>query len=212
MRSTSEIADLVRIDHFRGFESYWSVPAEAETAREGSWEPGPGDAIFTAMRDAFGNLPIVAEDLGVITPEVDGLRDRHGIPGMHVLQFDVCDPDFHLSDVAENSVCYTGTHDNDTTVGWFHGSPDDIRSETDIALAQEAVLRTTGARPKPCTSGSSRRRSPPPPGLQSHRCRTISAWARRPVSTRQGLPAATGSGVFWMQNCHRNSATMSRRW
>jgi len=145
LRSTSEIADLVRIDHFRGFESYWSVPAEAETAREGSWEPGPGDAIFTAMRDAFGTLPIVAEDLGVITPEVDGLRDRNGIPGMHVLQFDVCDPDFHLSDVAENSVCYTGTHDNDTTVGWFHGSPDDIRSETDIALAQEAVLRTTGA-------------------------------------------------------------------
>jgi len=144
LRATSELADLVRIDHFRGFESYWSVPADADTAREGAWEPGPGDAIFDAMKDALGDLPIVAEDLGVITPEVEGLRDRHNIPGMHVLQFDVCDAGFGLSDVGENSVCYTGTHDNDTTIGWFHGSPDDIRSATDIALAQEAVLELTG--------------------------------------------------------------------
>ena len=143
LRATSELADLVRIDHFRGFESYWSVPAGAETARQGAWEPGPGDAIFDAMRNALGNLPIVAEDLGVITPEVEGLRDRHEIPGMHVLQFDVCDADFRLSDVAENSVCYTGTHDNDTTLGWFRGSPGDIRSATDIELTQEAALRIT---------------------------------------------------------------------
>ncbi len=148
LRSTSELTDLVRIDHFRGFEAYWSIPADAATARTGAWEPGPGDAIFDAMRDALGNLPIVAEDLGVITPEVESLRDRHRIPGMHVLQFDACDPDFHLDDVAENSVCYTGTHDNDTTIGWFHGSPNDIRSDEDIATAQQAVLALTKGSPE----------------------------------------------------------------
>ncbi len=147
LRATAELADLVRIDHFRGFESYWAVPTGSETARTGVWEPGPGDAIFDAMREALGTLPIVAEDLGVITPEVEGLRDRHRIPGMRVLQFDVCDTDFNLSDVGVNSVCYTGTHDNDTTVGWFHGSPDDIRSADDILRAQKAVLDVTGGSP-----------------------------------------------------------------
>lgn len=144
LKATAEIADLVRIDHFRGFESYWSIPAESETARTGAWEPGPGDAIFDAMRESLGSLPIIAEDLGVITPEVEGLRDRHNIPGMRVLQFDVCDDGFNLADVGVNSVCYTGTHDNDTTVGWFHGSPDDLRSEEDIRSAQQAVLKLTG--------------------------------------------------------------------
>ncbi len=146
LRATAELTDLVRIDHFRGFESYWAVPASSETARLGAWEPGPGDAIFDAMREALGNLPIVAENLGVITPEVEGLRARHSIPGMYVLQFDVCDPDVDLADLEENSVCYTGTHDNDTTIGWFHGSPDDIRSDTDIRAAQAAVLNATGGR------------------------------------------------------------------
>jgi len=144
LRATAEFADLVRIDHFRGFESYWSVPADSETARTGVWEPGPGDAIFDAMRESMGSLPIIAEDLGVITPEVEGLRDRHNIPGMRVLQFDVCDTDFSLSNIGQNSVCYTGTHDNDTTAGWYRGSPDDIRSDEDIQLAQKAVLRITG--------------------------------------------------------------------
>ncbi len=148
LKATAEIADLVRIDHFRGFESYWSIPADSDTARIGEWEPGPGDEIFDAMRDALGSLPIIAEDLGVITPEVEDLRDRHNIPGMRVLQFDVCDDGFELSDVAGNSVCYTGTHDNDTTIGWYHGSPDDIRSESDIKLAQEAVLKITGGTPE----------------------------------------------------------------
>ncbi|MGI9233279.1 MAG: 4-alpha-glucanotransferase, partial [Woeseiaceae bacterium] len=98
LRASTQLADIVRIDHFRGFESYWSVPSDAETARVGAWEPGPGDAIFDAMRNGLGNLPIVAEDLGVITPEVEALRDRHQIPGMRVLQFDVCDEGFSLSD------------------------------------------------------------------------------------------------------------------
>ena len=148
LRATAELTDLVRIDHFRGFEAYWSIPAAAETARTGEWEPGPNDAIFDAMRDTLGALPIVAENLGVITPEVEALRERHGIPGMHVLQFDVCDPGFTLDAVAENSVCYTGTHDNDTTVGWFHGSPDDIRSQEEIEQTQESVLALTGGSTK----------------------------------------------------------------
>jgi 4-alpha-glucanotransferase len=144
LRASAELTDLVRIDHFRGFEAYWSVPSDADTARDGVWEPGPGDAIFDAMKDALGVLPIVAEDLGVITPEVEELRDRHHMPGMRVLQFDVCDEGFKLSDVGENSVCYTGTHDNDTTIGWFNGSPDDIRSEEEIVSARQAVLIITG--------------------------------------------------------------------
>ena len=148
LRASAKLADIVRIDHFRGFEAYWSVPADSDTARVGAWEPGPGDAIFDAMKDALGNLPIVAEDLGVITPEVDGLRERHNFPGMRVLQFDVCDPDFKLAGVGPNSVCYTGTHDNDTTIGWFKGSPNDIRSAEDIELTQKAVLEITGGTPE----------------------------------------------------------------
>ncbi len=148
LRASAELADIVRIDHFRGFESYWSVPADSDTARVGAWEPGPGDAIFNAMKDALGVLPIVAEDLGVITPEVEALRDRHHIPGMRVLQFDVCEQGFRLSDVRENSVCYTGTHDNDTTIGWFNGSPDDIRSREEIEQTRKAVLEITGGTPE----------------------------------------------------------------
>ena len=148
LRATTELVDIVRIDHFRGFESYWSVPADADTARIGAWEPGPGNAIFDAMQKSLGSLPIVAEDLGVITPEVEALRDRHHIPGMVVLQFDVVDEDFDLDEVPENCVCYTGTHDNDTTLGWFRGSPDDIRSAEEIKATQTAVLELTGGKPE----------------------------------------------------------------
>ena len=144
LRAASEMMDIVRIDHFRGFEAYWAVAADSGTARLGSWEPGPGDAIFDALRDALGYLPIVAEDLGVITQAVNALRDRHNIPGMKVLQFAVSDPDFELGAVGENSVCYTGTHDNDTTLGWFNGSPDDMRDDEEIASTQRDALRMTG--------------------------------------------------------------------
>jgi 4-alpha-glucanotransferase len=147
LRASAELADIVRIDHFRGFEAYWSVPADSDTARDGRWEPGPLDAIFDAMRDALGTLPIVAEDLGVITPAVEALRDRHHIPGMRVLQFDVCDEGFELSEIGRHSVCYTGTHDNDTTIGWFRGSPDDIRSDDEIRRTRQAVLQVTGGTP-----------------------------------------------------------------
>ena len=147
LRATAELTDLVRIDHFRGFEAYWSIPAGSKTARTGAWEPGPGDAIFDAMSEALGSLPIVAENLGVITPEVEALRERHNIPGMVVLQFDIADENFDLESVEENCVCYTGTHDNDTTLGWFRGSPGDIRSDEEISATREAALRRTGGSP-----------------------------------------------------------------
>ncbi len=148
LRKSVEMADLVRIDHFRGFESYWSVPAEATTARDGEWLPGPADALFDAIRDSLGQLPIVAEDLGIITPEVDVLRERHAIPGMKVLQFEIGNEDFDVENIDGNCVCYTGTHDNDTTVGWFRGSPDDNRSEMEIRRTRERVLEVTNGRPE----------------------------------------------------------------
>jgi len=144
LRRSARLVDLVRIDHFRGFEAYWSIPAGSETAKTGEWRPGPGCAIFDAMQDALGELPIVAEDLGVITPAVEALRDHYHFPGMRVLQFDVAGAGFELSHVADNSICYTGTHDNDTTIGWFHGSADDLRTPTEIYETQLAALRITG--------------------------------------------------------------------
>jgi 4-alpha-glucanotransferase len=144
MRHIGQQTDLVRIDHFRGFESYWSVPFGETTARNGEWLPGPGPALFEALRGALGDLPIVAEDLGVITPEVDALRLGQGLPGMVVLQFEVGDPDFDYDAVAVNSVCYTGTHDNDTTIGWFRGAGDDTRTRQQVREAQAAVLERTG--------------------------------------------------------------------
>lgn len=147
MRQASSMSDIVRIDHFRGFESYWSVPAESTTARNGEWQSGPGGELFTAMRAALGRLPIVAEDLGFITSQVHELRQMHDIPGMRVLQFDVNDPAFQIENIEENSVCYTGTHDNDTTVGWFQGGQDDIRDHHEIESSRENALRLTGGSP-----------------------------------------------------------------
>lgn len=144
LRASMELVDLVRIDHFRGFEAYWSVPAGADTAKVGAWEPGPGDSLFEAMRDALGKLPIVAENLGVITPEVEALRTRHDMPGMHVLQFDVADDAIEIGGFEVNSVTYTGTHDNDTTLGWFRGSPGDIRTREEILRTQASALEKTG--------------------------------------------------------------------
>ena len=137
-------ADMVRIDHFRGFESYWAVPAGAANARTGHWEKGPGEALFAALRASLGNLPIVAEDLGIITAAVDELRDRQGIPGMRVLQFDIAAEEFDPEAIPQNCVCYTGTHDNDTTVGWFNGSDGSMHSAAEFALMQQRVLERTG--------------------------------------------------------------------
>jgi 4-alpha-glucanotransferase len=144
MHHAANQSDLVRIDHFRGLESFWSIPFGAETARNGEWIDGPGDGLFTAMKAALGSLPIVAEDLGVITAEVDRLRQRHHMPGMKVLQFEVGDASFNIDLIADNCVCYTGTHDNDTTVGWFNGGEQDTRSDFQIIESQQNTLRATG--------------------------------------------------------------------
>ncbi|MDS4070289.1 MAG: 4-alpha-glucanotransferase [Candidatus Competibacter sp.] len=114
--------DLLRIDHFRGLEAYWEIPASAETAVSGRWQPAPGDELFQTLKVEFGGLPLVAEDLGIITPEVEVLRDAHGLPGMKVLHFAFgggADNPYLPHHHIPNSVVYTGTHDNNTTVGWF---------------------------------------------------------------------------------------------
>lgn len=111
--------DYLRMDHFRGFVGYWSVPAGAETAREGCWREGPGDALFRALSARVGRLPLIAEDLGVITEDVRQLRERLGLPGMAVLQFLLADPEWDAARQGTDTICYTGTHDNDTSVGWY---------------------------------------------------------------------------------------------
>jgi len=117
-----ELADMLRIDHFRGFVDYWEIPASEPTAVKGRWQAGPGDALFAALTQALGPLPIIAEDLGIITPEVIALRERTGFPGMRVLQFafseDASHP-FLPHNFETNTVVYTGTHDNDTVQGWW---------------------------------------------------------------------------------------------
>ena len=115
-------ADLVRLDHFRAFDAYWSIAAGAVTAREGRWCPGPGSRFFDALGAALGRMPFVAEDLGLITESVTALRRAYALPGMQVLQFLVDQPGFDAGAIGEDTVCYTGTHDNDTTVGWYAGS------------------------------------------------------------------------------------------
>ncbi|GAA3802652.1 4-alpha-glucanotransferase [Nocardioides panacisoli] len=127
-----ELFDLVRIDHFRGFEAAWHVPVEAPTARDGEWVKAPGKEVLAALVEAAGPGSLVAEDLGVITPEVDALRTAYRLPGMKVLQFAFDgDPDNpHLpAQHDELSVVYTGTHDNDTTVGWWDGLDEDARQQ-----------------------------------------------------------------------------------
>ncbi|HLJ85818.1 MAG TPA: 4-alpha-glucanotransferase [Candidatus Angelobacter sp.] len=118
-----QTCDIVRLDHFRGFESYWEIPATEMTAVNGRWVHGPGDDLFHALRNRLGDLPLIAEDLGLITPEVHALRERLGIPGMKILQFGFGDPGAHIylpHKFDHNCVVYTGTHDNDTTVGWWN--------------------------------------------------------------------------------------------
>ncbi len=122
LAASLELVDLVRIDHFRGFEAYWEVPAGESTAINGRWMKGPGQEFFDAMTEALGGeLPIVAEDLGVITPEVEKLRDDVGLPGMKVLQFAWSGPDnaFLPHEHPQHAVVYSGTHDNDPTLGWW---------------------------------------------------------------------------------------------
>ncbi len=146
-RHAMAYADLVRIDHFRGFEAYWAIPYGSETARTGAWQPGPGKAIFRALRDGLGELPIVAENLGVITPAVEELRQEYGMPGMVILQFDASKPGFERDHVDGNCVVYTGCHDTDTTQGWFNGGPGDVRSPEEVRQEQRVILEKTGGSP-----------------------------------------------------------------
>jgi 4-alpha-glucanotransferase len=122
VKRTFELFDILRIDHFRGFEGYWEIPANEKTARIGRWVKGPGEDLFNAIKNELGTLPIIAEDLGVVTPEVTALREKFNFPGMKILQFAFStDPaDNFLPHVYEkNYVVFTGTHDNDTTIGWY---------------------------------------------------------------------------------------------
>lgn len=116
------LADVIRIDHFRGFVDYWEIPADEPTAVKGCWRAGPGNALFEALAQALGALPIIAEDLGIITPEVNALRVRTGFPGMRVLEFAFsgdASSSFLPHNYEPNTVVYTGTHDNDTVLGWW---------------------------------------------------------------------------------------------
>jgi len=137
--------DLVRIDHFRGLAAYWAVPAGAATAREGRWCPAPGHALFRALKSDFGELPLVAEDLGVITDDVTELRQAFGLPGMRVLQFgfDGSPHNPHLPhNYQPDLVAYTGTHDNDTTAGWYRSLQADAARKVQFYLdcPADAVL------------------------------------------------------------------------
>ncbi|HEY6491230.1 MAG: 4-alpha-glucanotransferase [Terracidiphilus sp.] len=122
MRRSCALFDIVRLDHFRGFEAYWSIPASDDTAVHGEWVKAPGIALFKALEASLGRMPLVAEDLGLITPEVDALRIELGMPGMKVIQFGFGDKGAHIHlphRYAPETVAYTGTHDNDTTHGWW---------------------------------------------------------------------------------------------
>ena len=123
VEATLSVVDIVRVDHFRGFAACWEIPGGDKTAERGRWVEAPGKELFTAIRKALGNLPIIAEDLGVITPDVVALRDDFGFPGMRILQFAFGGDTKNIDlphNYMRNVVAYTGTHDNDTTVGWFH--------------------------------------------------------------------------------------------
>ena len=148
MRAALSMFDIVRLDHFRGFEAYWEVPGNATTAINGRWAPGPGAALFNAMTQALGPLPIVAENLGLITPEVEALREQLGYPGMSILQFAFVGAEGEVNEFkphryAQESVVYTGTHDNDTTLGWWNSEPGDAstRSAAEIETEHEHARR-----------------------------------------------------------------------
>lgn len=143
-RHAARHCDMVRVDHFRGFESYWSVASGERTARNGAWKPAPGDELLSAARKALGDLPLLAEDLGVITDEVHELRKRHGLPGMKVLQFELAEPGFDPGAVPEDCVICTATHDNDTTAGWFSSKKGTQRARKEMRQARRRAVRLTG--------------------------------------------------------------------
>jgi 4-alpha-glucanotransferase len=150
MRAAFRMYDLVRIDHFRGFEAYWEVPGDAQTAEHGRWVPGPGAPLFEAIIGALGPVPIVAENLGLITPAVEALREQFGFPGMSILQFafggDGQAKEFKPHNFPRERVVYTGTHDNDTTMGWWGstGEGDSTRNAEEVEREKSYARRYLG--------------------------------------------------------------------
>jgi 4-alpha-glucanotransferase len=140
-KATYQMVDMIRLDHFRGFESYWEVSAGSANAINGRWLPAPGKALLETVRTAFGGLPIIAEDLGIITPAVDALRRQFDLPGMSILQFafaDTCENRYLPHNYEPTTVVYTGTHDNDTTCGWYRTASEMERDHVRRYVARDA--------------------------------------------------------------------------
>ena len=143
VQATLNVVDIIRVDHFRGFAACWEIPGGDETAERGQWVEAPGRELFTAIRKALGELPIIAEDLGVITPDVVALRDDFGFPGMRILQFGFGGDTKNIDlphNYTTNIVAYTGTHDNDTTVGWFQSVAGEGSTRTAKQIEQERTF------------------------------------------------------------------------
>jgi 4-alpha-glucanotransferase len=139
LQAAMAMTDVLRLDHFRGFEAYWSVPAGQVTARTGRWVRGPGTRLFRALKKKLGELPFVAENLGIVTPEVEELRREFGMPGMAVLQFGFDDNNTHRpSNYERDLVAFTGTHDNETTMGWWHSLQRAARNGRNQAAREKA--------------------------------------------------------------------------
>ncbi len=155
MRSALRLYDFIRIDHFRGFEAHWEVPAHETTAMNGRWVKGPGRELFAVLLRELGHLPVIAENLGVITPEVEAIRHEFGLPGMAILQFafgkDPQAPTFKPHNYVRDLVAYSGTHDNDTVVGWWSsgGSADSTRTREDVTKEHAYARAYLGFKDEP---------------------------------------------------------------
>jgi 4-alpha-glucanotransferase len=148
-RATLAAFDAVRLDHFIGYTRYWAIPAGEPTAVNGRWRPGPGTRFFRTLATELGELPLIAEDLGLVTPAVESLRDRFGFPGIKLLQFafgtDPQGPSFLPHNYPRAAAAYTGTHDNDTTAGWFHDQGSGTRSAEQTETERRTALHYLGA-------------------------------------------------------------------
>jgi len=149
-RTNFSLVDMVRLDHFRGFQAYWEIPATEPTAVKGRWVKGPAIALFNAVKDALGDIQLIAEDLGIITPEVDNLREQLGLPGMRILQMafgnDPKAPEYRPHNHIVNCAVYTATHDHNTTVGWFTAEPGTQTTQTaeEVKKEREYALKYLG--------------------------------------------------------------------
>ncbi len=204
-----QLCDLVRIDHFRGFEAYWEIPAQLPDARIGVWKPGPRDDFFQSLQRSLGGaIPVIAEDLGFITEEVRGLRDRFAFPGMKIIQFGFGEGKSTSLDLPHNypihCVAYTGTHDNDTTVGWFnsHAGEGSTRSQKEIDMEKSFALQYLHCEPHEIHFGMMR-------AIWS----SVACMAIAPVQDLLGLPSqarmntpgiASGN---WTWRCEPNTLT-----